>query len=139
MPIFVEDAWWGYIGFDHCDEDRLWPDAEIEALTGTASTLGAAIERERAVGRLDEAQALYRTLIEQMPAVTYIEELGTGDETYSSPQTQSLLGYAADEWGPHEKWCRRRSTRRTASGWSTRGRKPTRRASPAAEYRMLTK
>jgi PAS domain S-box-containing protein len=104
IPIFVDETWWGYISFDHVDEDRRWSDADVEALSLTASTIGAAIERERAVGRLDEAQALYRTLIEQLPAVTYIEELGSGDETYSSPQTQSLLGYTADEWGPHETW-----------------------------------
>ena len=104
IPIFVENTWWGYISFDHVDEDRRWSDADVEALSLTASTIGAAIERERAVGRLDEAQALYRTLIEQLPAVTYIEELGTGDETYSSPQTEALLGYTADEWGPHAKW-----------------------------------
>ncbi|MEP6758607.1 MAG: PAS domain-containing protein, partial [Actinomycetota bacterium] len=104
IPIFVDDVWWGYISFDHVDEDQRWSEASVEALSLTASTIGAAIERERAVVRLNEAQALYRTLIEQLPAVTYIEELGTGDETYSSPQTQALLGYTAEEWGPHERW-----------------------------------
>ena len=104
IPIFVDDAWWGYISFDQVDEDRHWSDADTEALSLTASTIGAAIERERGVSRLEEAQALYRTLIEQLPAVTYIEELVTGDEIYSSPQTETLLGYAGDEWGPHARW-----------------------------------
>ena len=104
IPIFVDNAWWGYISFDHVAEDRRWSEADVEALSLTASTIGAAIERERAIGRLDEAQALYRTLIEQLPAVTYIEELGSGDETYSSPQTEVLLGYASDEWGSHAQW-----------------------------------
>ena len=65
----------GYISFDHVDEGRRWSDADVEALSLTASTIGAAIERERAVRSLDEAQALYRTLIEQLPAVTYIEDM----------------------------------------------------------------
>ena len=104
IPIFVDDAWWGYISFDHVSEDRRWSEADMEALSLTASTIGAAIERERAVGRLDEAQALYRTLIEQLPAVTYIEELESGDESYSSPQTEALLGYTSDEWGSHAQW-----------------------------------
>ena len=104
IPIFVDDAWWGYISFNHVDEDRRWSDADVEALSLTASTIGAAIERERAVRSLDEAQALYRTLIEQLPAVTYIEDIETGDETYSSPQTTTLLGYTSDEWGPRDRW-----------------------------------
>ncbi|HLB39839.1 MAG TPA: PAS domain-containing protein [Actinomycetota bacterium] len=105
IPIFAEGQWWGYVSFDHADEDREWQEADIEALGVTASTLGAAIDRERAMARLSEAQALYRTLIEQLPAVTYIEDIDTGDETYSSPQTQTLLGYTSgEEWGKHDQW-----------------------------------
>ncbi len=104
IPIFAEGEWWGYVSFDHADEDRHWQEAEVEALTVTANTLGAAIDRENAMGRLEEAQALYRTLIEQLPAVTYIEDVDSGDETYSSPQTQQLVGYSTEEWGKRAQW-----------------------------------
>jgi PAS domain S-box-containing protein len=104
IPIFAEGQWWGYISFDHVDEDRLWAEADIEALTLTASTIGAAIERELAVDRLDEATTLYRSLIEQLPAVTYIEDNETGDQLYVSPQVHSLLGYTPEEFGPYEGW-----------------------------------
>src|SRR5689334_10258798 len=57
VPIFVEGGWWGYVAFDHTGPHERF-DTEIEALTVTASTLGAAIERELAVGRLDEAETL---------------------------------------------------------------------------------
>jgi PAS domain S-box-containing protein len=104
IPIFVEDMWWGYISFDHVDESRTWLEADVEALTLTARTIGAAIEREHATERLDEAQTRYRTLIEQIPAVTYMEDIETGREIYSSPQTQQLLGYTPEEWGTREMW-----------------------------------
>jgi PAS domain S-box-containing protein len=104
VPIFVEGEWWGYISFDHVDEPRQWLEADVEALTLTARTIGAAIERERVAERFDETQARYRMLIEQIPAVTYIEDAVTGDEIYSSPQTQALLGYPAAEWGTCERW-----------------------------------
>jgi PAS domain S-box-containing protein len=103
VPIFVDDAWWGYVAFDHTDPHERF-ETEIEALTVTASTLGAAIERELAVGRLDEAETLYRSLIEQLPAVTYIEDPRTGDNIYMSPQVHSFLGYNDDEWGTFEQW-----------------------------------
>jgi PAS domain S-box-containing protein len=103
VPIFVDDAWWGYVAFDHTDAHERF-DTEIEALTVTASTLGAAIERELAVGRLDEAETLYRSLIEHLPAVTYIEDPVTGDNIYMSPQVHSFLGYDDDEWGTFAQW-----------------------------------
>jgi PAS domain S-box-containing protein len=103
VPIFVDDAWWGYVAFDHTDVRERF-ETEIEALTVTASTLGAAIEREVAVGRLDEAETLYRSLIEHLPAVTYIEDPDSGDNIYMSPQVHSFLGYSDDEWGTFEQW-----------------------------------
>ncbi len=48
---------------------------------------------------LEEAEARYRTLIETIPAVTYIadwDELGSF--RYVSPQIEELLGYPAADW-----------------------------------------
>jgi diguanylate cyclase (GGDEF)-like protein/PAS domain S-box-containing protein len=48
---------------------------------------------------LEEAEARYRTLIETIPAVTYIadwDELGSF--RYVSPQIEELLGYPAQAW-----------------------------------------
>jgi len=47
-PIFVDDAWWGFIGFDDCVQERDWSAVELDALKAAASTLGAAIGRQRA-------------------------------------------------------------------------------------------
>jgi PAS domain S-box-containing protein len=104
IPIFVENEWWGYLGFDQTDDGRTWHDAEIEALMVTANTLGAAIARERAAGRLAETQRRYQTLVEQIPAMTYIERAFKGGAIYTSPQTHDVLGYAEQEWGRYETW-----------------------------------
>ncbi|HEY1294868.1 MAG TPA: GAF domain-containing protein, partial [Chloroflexota bacterium] len=48
VPIFVGAAWWGFIGFDDCTEERIWPPSLVEALKTAAGTLGAAILRRRA-------------------------------------------------------------------------------------------
>jgi PAS domain S-box-containing protein len=104
VPVHVEGAWWGYIGFDQCDRDREWQPAEIDAIRVAANTLGAAIERERAAARLGETEARYQTLIEQIPAITYIEDSHEGTAVYTSPQMTTLLGYGPDEWGRHDQW-----------------------------------
>jgi len=57
MPIFVGEAWWGFLGFDECWMRRDWSVGETEALKAAANTLGAAIGRQRAVAELIEARA----------------------------------------------------------------------------------
>lgn len=48
VPIFVGSAWWGFIGFDDCIEERSWQANLVEALKTAAGTLGAAMYRRRA-------------------------------------------------------------------------------------------
>ncbi len=55
MPIFVDSAWWGFIGFDECRSLRQWDPAELEALRIAALMVGAMIRRRR----MDEE--LYRS------------------------------------------------------------------------------
>ena len=58
--------------------------------------------RERSEEALRAGEAKYRTLVEQIPAVTYIEELDVGGPewnlVYVSPQIEALLGYAPEEY-----------------------------------------
>jgi diguanylate cyclase (GGDEF)-like protein/PAS domain S-box-containing protein len=60
-------------------------------------------DRRMAAETLAEAQARYRTLVEQLPLVTYVESLDAESALYISPQIEQLCGYTADEWmaDPH--------------------------------------
>jgi PAS domain S-box-containing protein len=49
--------------------------------------------------RLREAEAKYRTLVEQIPLATYVNETGLPVRTrYISPQIESMLGYPVSAW-----------------------------------------
>lgn len=70
-------------------------------------------DRENAEEALRQAEALYRTLIEQLPAATYLDRIDTegGGYTpvYISPQIESMLGFARSEWlATTEGWDSRR-------------------------------
>ncbi|HET7573892.1 MAG TPA: PAS domain-containing protein, partial [Solirubrobacterales bacterium] len=53
VPIFVDGAWWGFIGFDECACERESSRTERDALKAAADMLGAAIGRERELARRD--------------------------------------------------------------------------------------
>lgn len=48
MPVYVNDQWWGIIGFDDFVNERPWSQAEVDALIAAAGNLGAAISRQKA-------------------------------------------------------------------------------------------
>jgi PAS domain S-box-containing protein len=56
-------------------------------------------QREEAERARAQAEAKYRTLVEQVNAITYIAEIGiNGQWSYVSPQVESILGYTPEEW-----------------------------------------
>jgi PAS domain S-box-containing protein len=76
------------------------PDAQHLQLIAHATHLaGIAIEHVRAQAQLRDAEDRYRTLVERLPAITYIAELGIdGPWHYVSPQIESILGFSPKEW-----------------------------------------
>jgi PAS domain S-box-containing protein len=118
IPVFVGEEWWGFLGFDDFESERVWPMAEVEALKAAADTLGSAIgrsriehqraeeraERRHAEHQLREAEQRYRTLVENLPAATYIDLVDDVSTTlYISPQVEAIWGYTPAEWAtdPH--------------------------------------
>jgi len=79
---------------------------EEEEGSGIRSWCGVVVDvtaDRRTAPTLREAEAKYRLLVEQIPAVTYIDEVPEDDPTdltpaYISPQLERLLGYAPHEW-----------------------------------------
>lgn len=102
VPVFAGSEWWGFLGLDECTTEREWLAGEIEALQAATGALGAAIERSRAERRIEEAEERYRTLVEQLPGIVYIdavEELDPPRFTtiYMGPQGERIHGYSPEE------------------------------------------
>lgn len=54
---------------------------------------------------LREAEERYRTLVEQIPAVTYIDPVDDPDNPlYTSPHIERMLGYTPEEWITGKLW-----------------------------------
>jgi diguanylate cyclase (GGDEF)-like protein/PAS domain S-box-containing protein len=65
---------------------------------GLGGLVGEAVrnaERHRAI---QEELRRFRALVEQMPAITYVDRAGSGDPIYVSPQLEALSGVAVEQW-----------------------------------------
>jgi diguanylate cyclase (GGDEF)-like protein/PAS domain S-box-containing protein len=89
-----------------------WVTRQLDATEVNRRELEDALSRERSVllrlqdvhGRLESSEHRYRALVEQMPAITYIDSVDPSSSTiYISPQIEDLIGYEPAQWtaDPH--------------------------------------
>lgn len=56
FPIFVNKAFWGFVGFDECKDERVWTDVEFSTLSAFSNSLEKAIERKLIEDELELAK-----------------------------------------------------------------------------------
>jgi PAS domain S-box-containing protein len=86
------------------DGTRFYTQARISALEISGKTCWILVqeditERKQFEDALRQSEAKYRTLVEQIPAITYIISLAEKvNLRYVSPQIETLLGFSPEEW-----------------------------------------
>ena len=69
VPIFTTDGFWGFIGFDDRERERIWSWGEASILMTMASTIGGFIGRFETEAALKESEEKYRGLVETSSSV----------------------------------------------------------------------
>ena len=99
--LVAEGKWSGQINLRRRDGRVLPIEMAITSLAnGVTACIGHDISarKEAEQARVD-AENKYRTLVEQVAAISYIAELGIhGEWHYISPQVEAITGYSQEEW-----------------------------------------
>jgi PAS domain S-box-containing protein len=151
LPIHQADNYWS-IAVAAQDNEILsmmrgflepWLFAIVVALAGVAATLVLAF-RLVVVGETrkarEEAQAHYRSIVEKLPVINYVVDVGPpGRTSYISPQLEHILGFTPEQWTSDPGlWLRRiHPDDRDRVEALVRG-NDERREPTDAEYRVLT-
>ncbi len=97
VPLFVDNAWWGTIGFDDMVNERDWSASEIDALKIAAGILSAAIRREKAESAVREAEWVYRRAIEAAGAVPYYRNYEENRYSFMGEGIEQIIGYKPED------------------------------------------
>ncbi len=60
--------------------------------------VGEAVRNATLHREVSESLRRFQALVEQMPAITYVDRVGTGDPIYVSPQLEELSGVSVAQW-----------------------------------------
>ena len=102
VPISVNGAYWGSVGFDDCTTERVWSESEIAVLETAAACIGSAIERDRTQkARMDEIEAHNQALEERDRILQATAEAANGllagtDFELSVNQSLEIIGQGLD-------------------------------------------
>jgi len=110
--------------------ERLWQGVWIDITTRRL----AAEETER---KLRDAERRYRALVEQIPAVLYVDIAGAFTSSYVSPQSEAVLGIAPEVWISQADWWESHLHPEDRDGAIAWYRSSLSGGSPGQEYRMV--
>ena len=104
LPLRVAGSAFGVLAI-YSEQVGAFESSEVELLTEMANNLAYGItairsqeEGKRTTAALQEAEAKYRQLVEQVPAISYVAEAGAhGRFLYLSPQVSTILGYRPED------------------------------------------
>ncbi|HEX8700797.1 MAG TPA: PAS domain S-box protein [Myxococcaceae bacterium] len=98
LPLLINGAWAGYIGFDNCVEERRWDQLEVDLLTATAGAISLELEHRQSESALREREKRYRQLAENASDIQYRYRMEEPRAfVYISRVVSDRLGYSPEE------------------------------------------
>jgi len=99
LPIYMENEFTGFIGFDDCSTEKKWSQDEIKILQTLATNISSALKRNKNETILFESQEKFRLLAENIPGTVYLSNIDDKwSKIYINDEIENLTGYSKSEF-----------------------------------------
>lgn len=95
VPVILPGRWWGFLGFDACEQATPWKEVETDALSTAANAIAAALERREREAKLHEKDESLRRVAENIPGFIYRTTIDRDEMfrlEYVSPGFEDIFG-----------------------------------------------
>lgn len=99
LPLFVENKFFGFVGFDECERNKIWQTDEIELLRTIAGIISNSFERRIFQKKLSDSEIRLKLAIDNTDTCLWDWNIVTG-ELFFNEIWQQMIGYEAHEVAP---------------------------------------
>lgn len=96
IPVFVDQEWHGFIGFEDIRSNRVWKEDDVRALRTASEMLGVSIARRRVEDALRLSETRFRNIVENANDIIFLLDRD-GVFSYVSPNWTTQLGHYPEE------------------------------------------
>ena len=101
LPIFVEDSFWGFVGFDDKKKERTFTEEEISILRSTGLLIANALLRNEMTDNIQKAEEKLERIVDNLPGIVFQGRFNLQEQLYSytfmSKGCEELFGYTREE------------------------------------------
>ena len=99
FPIFINNRFRGFLGFDDCTIEREWTDAEIGVLQILANNVSITIDRIENLNLLSESEKRFQLLANNIPGAVFLSRFDEKfSKLYINDHIEKITGYTKEQF-----------------------------------------
>lgn len=95
-PIFSENKFWGWIGYDDCKTERQWVKEDVYALHTVAKNIGLRLNQDKTNAKLELSEEKFRFIADNTTDLI-TQHFIDGTYSYVSTSSKDIIGFNAEE------------------------------------------
>ncbi|MFB9076585.1 PAS domain S-box protein [Flavobacterium procerum] len=99
LPLYINDIFMGFIGFDDCFQERKWSEEEIYIFQVLANNISSALERNRNENKIIESEEKFKLIANNIPGTVYLSKFDAfSTKIFLNDEVLNLTGYSKSEF-----------------------------------------
>jgi PAS domain S-box-containing protein len=99
LPLYINDIFTGFIGFDDCTKEKKWSEEEIYIFQVLANNISSALERNRNENKILESEEKFKLIANNIPGTVYLSKFDAfSTKIFLSDEILNLTGYSKSEF-----------------------------------------